>query len=98
MYSSVSDNDFAARRARAEEEARSAYGRSVSSGAVDPPATAVSSSPVESLRGLGGRLGGLLSRVKDDDLLLIGLFFLLFDDHKNDDPLILLILAVLLFS
>lgn len=45
-----------------------------------------------------GRLGALLSSVRDDDILILGLLLLLFNESKEDDPLILIILAVLLFT
>ncbi len=48
--------------------------------------------------GNGRGLGGILSRLKEDDVLLIAILFLLFNENKDDDPLIVMILAVLLFT
>ncbi|MBQ4322374.1 MAG: hypothetical protein IJC19_00390 [Clostridia bacterium] len=47
---------------------------------------------------LFGGVRSLLSRVKEDDLLILGLLFLLFNESDRDDPLILIILAALLFT
>ncbi|MBQ1272990.1 MAG: hypothetical protein IIY12_05780 [Clostridia bacterium] len=102
MYSSASDSDYRARREKAEQEARAAYDRSAPfrnpipvAPAEEPVAKTVSTAepPARS-----GGLGGLLSRIREDDLLLIGILFLLFNENKDDDPLILIIFAVLLFS
>lgn len=102
MYSSVSEAEYQFRRAKAEEEARIAYDRSAPFRnpvpVTAPEETAeASSAPVSTPKASGG-LGGLLSRVQEDDVLLLGILFLLFNENKDDDPLIFLILAVLLFS
>ena len=108
MYSSVSEAEYQFRRAKAEEEARKAYDRSDRSQRSVPSSNAPSEvdlsmaeeassgSVLPSLSRRGP--GGILSRIQDDDILLIGILFLLFNENKNDDPLILIILAVLLFN
>ena len=102
MYSSVSEAEYQFRRSKAEDEARRAYDRSSPSKA--PPAaatqagqTAEASSARLQSRKTGGSTG-IFSRLKEDDILLIGILFLLFNENKYDDPLILIILAVLLFN
>ncbi len=103
MYSSVAEAEYQFRKSKAEEEARAAYDRSapfrepVSLSPSEESAVAeVSSGNIAPDNGSG--LRGLLSRIKEDDVLLIGILFLLFNENKDDDPLILMILAVLLFS
>jgi hypothetical protein len=91
MYSSVSEAEYQFRRARAEEEAKNAYGRSREAreehcSQTDPPPLA------------RGRLGSLLSHVQEDDLLILGLLFLLLNENKDDDPLILIVLAALFLT
>ncbi len=107
MYSSVSEADYQFRRAKAEREARAAYDRSAQRTASDPTASSEHPAEDSSLPAgsggvhsslFGGRIGNFLSRLKDDDLLILGLLFLLFNENKEDDPLILIILAALLFT
>ncbi len=91
MYSSVSEAEYQFRKARAEEEARRAQEK-VSRDAPTAPASASSDAiPVKSG-------SGLLSKIKEDDLLLLGVLFLLFNENKDDDPLIFIILAILFFT
>lgn len=98
MYSSVAEAEYQFRRAKAEEEARNAYGRSVHAEPSElPEAKEVGSGGVLSSL-ISGKGGGLLSRIREDDILLLGLLFLLLNENKDDDPLILIILAVLLFT
>lgn len=104
MYSSVSDAEYQFRRAKAEEDARKAYDRSGRSGHSSPAsepdlpvAAEASSGGVLPSLSRGG-LGGLLSRIQQDDILLLGILFLLFNENKDDDPLILIILAALLLN
>ena len=103
MYSSASESDYQLRREKAEQEARVAYRRSapfrnpvsvVSSEQSSQAETECVATPTSSV----GGLSGFLSRIKEDDVLLIAILFLLFNENKEDDPLILIILAVLLFS
>ena len=101
MYSSLSDDERKQLWSRAEEDARSAYEKSspppppapepISSADPTPSEPAVPAATSSGLR-------GLLSRLQEDDLVLVGLLFLLFNDNKQDDPLILGILALLLFT
>ena len=102
MYSSVSEAEYQFRRAKAEEEARIAYDRSAPFRnpvpVAAPEESAEASAVPYSAPASSGGLGGILSRIREDDLLLLGILFLLFNENKDDDPLILLILAVLLFS
>lgn len=101
MYSS-SDTDFRLRREKAEQEARAAYDRSApfrNPIPVTPPKEPCEDSvPAAAPAFRTGGIGGILSRIREDDLLLLGILFLLFNENKEDDPLILIILAVLLFS
>ena len=99
MYTSVSDAEYRMRRAKAEREARSAYARASASPPhkqEDPPLESAADSALSS--SLFGGVRSLLSRVKEDDLLILGLLFLLFNESDRDDPLILIILAALLFT
>lgn len=102
MYSSVSEAEYQFRRAKAEDEARRAYDRSVPPKASPAAATQTEQSAETSSVGLQprktGGSKGILSRLKEDDVLLIGILLLLFNENKDDDPLILIILAVLLFN
>ena len=89
MYSSVSDAEYQFRRKKAEGEARNAYAKASS-----PKSDAV---PSPSFGGRRSRLSDLLSGLREDDLLLVGILFLLFNESKGDDPLILILLAALFF-
>lgn len=97
MYSSVSEAEYQFRRAKAEEEARRARDRASRSEPEQSPAAETSSGGLLSDFS-ASRLGGWLSRIKEDDILLLGILFLLFNENKDDDPLILIILAILLFT
>ncbi len=94
MYSSVSEAEYQFRKARAEEEARRAQEKSSPTRMAEALPVAA---PVESSAPKSG-LSGLLSRIKEDDILLLGVLFLLFNENKEDDPLILIILAILFFT
>ncbi len=102
MYSSVSDAEYQFRRSRAEEDARNAYDRSARS----PKSSAEPEAPAAVQASSGGTLpslfkegtGGFLSRIRQDDILLLGILFLLLNENKEDDPLMLIILAVLFLN
>ena len=72
MYTSVSDAEYRMRRAKAEREARSAYARASASPPhkqEDPPLESAAASALSS--SLFGGVRSLLSRVKEDDLLIL---------------------------
>ena len=43
------------------------------------------------------RRKGLLSEIREDDLLILGLMLLLLRESEGEDPLMLMVLAALLF-
>ena len=96
MYSSVADAEYQFRRAKAEADARAAYSRSRphSDGEEHPSVPAA----VPSTPAVSGSLGGLLSKIRSDDLLILAMLFLLLNEKKEDDPLILIVLAALFLS
>lgn len=91
MYSS--DTDYLYRRAKAEQEARSAGQKATLAQSVAPPPC--SSEPS---RPAAGGLSHLFSRLKDDDLLILALLFLILNESDQEDPLMVILLAALLFS
>ena len=97
MYSSVADAEYQFRRAKAEADARTAYSRSrPSSEGTEKPSVPAAAAP--SIPAVSGGLGGILSKIRSDDLLILAMLFLLFNEKKEDDPLILIVLAALFLS
>lgn len=72
----------------------SSPGREIGNGSPDPGNDGQENEASEN----SGGIRGILSRIRGDDVLLIGLLLLLFNENKDDDPLILLVLALLLFT
>ena len=71
MYSSVADAEYQFRRAKAEADARAAYSRSRphSDGEEHPSVPAA----VPSTPAVSGSIGGLLSKIRSDDLLILAM-------------------------
>lgn len=99
MYSSVAEAEAQFRRPGTSETSRNVPRPS---GKTPPPAEAAperlasvpASAPVQKTSGLSG----LLSRIREDDLLILGILFLLLNENADDDPLILIVLAALLLN
>jgi hypothetical protein len=87
----VTDAEYQFRRAKAEGEARNAFARA-SSRESEPPADREEGPEKKS-----PRRKGLLSEIREDDLLILGLMLLLLRESEGEDPLMLMVLAALLF-
>lgn len=93
MYSSVTDAEYQFRRAKAEGEAKKAFARSSFSRSEPDPCADREEGPEKK----SPRRKGLLSEIREDDLLILGLMLLLLRESEGEDPLMLMVLAALLF-
>lgn len=100
MYSSVAEAEAQFRRSRSEDGPHDPHrGKTppASETASLRPDAAPVSAPVSAPVHKSG-LSGILSRIREDDLLILGILFLLLNENADDDPLILIVLAALLLN
>ena len=100
MYSSVAEAEAQFRRPRSEDDSHATHrGKTPppsETGPLRPEASPVSAPVSAPVRKSG--LSGILSRIREDDLLILGILFLLLNENADDDPLILIVLAALLLN
>ena len=100
MYSSVAEAEAQFRRSRSEDDSHATHrGKTPPASETEPlrPEAAPVSAPVSAPVHKSG-LSGILSRIREDDLLILGILFLLLNENADDDPLILIVLAALLLN